>query len=272
MGIAMGGSALGTGLIPLTTTWLATHFDWRHTYLAIGAAIFCLVLPLVIAFRAMPALDRGDMSDATRARAVSIPIARLLRSRHFLSLALVGFLMLAALSAMTGQFVLLLTSKGHSPIHAAAIMGLVGAASIIGRLTTGMAMDRSSGPIIGVLCFALPIVASILLLIDGSSAWVASAAALTLGFCAGAEMDVIGYVTARIRPKGFGGVFSLLAVAMALGVGIGPWAASYSFDVTKSYDLLLIYVIPLSALAGLVLATLGPWRLVLPMTHDEVEP
>jgi MFS family permease len=166
-----------------------------------------------------------------------------------------------------------LASKGHSAIQASAIAGLIGLASIVGRLITGVVMDRSSGPIMGVLCFALPIIASILLLTDGSSAWVAAIAALTLGFCAGAEMDVIGYVTARyFGSRGFGGVFSLLAVAMAIGVGVGPWAASWSFDLTRSYDLLLINVIPLSALAGLVLATLGPWRLVLSTAGEDAPP
>jgi predicted MFS family arabinose efflux permease len=235
--------------------------------------LFCLALPLVIAFRSMPALDERGTSDATRPETKSIPIALLLRSRHFLSLAFVGFLMIATLSAMTGHFVPLLTSKGHSLTQSAAIAGLIGVASVIGRLATGMAMDRSSGPIIGVLCFAMPILTSILLLLDGGSAWVASVAALSLGLAAGAEMDVIGYVAARyFGSQGFGGVFSLLAVAMAVGFGVGPWAGSYSFDLTASYDLMLINVIPLSALAGLVLATLGPWRLVIPTAGEDIEP
>jgi MFS family permease len=266
MAIAMCGSGLGTAFVPLITSWVVTYFDWRHTYLVLGAGVFCLLPPLLLAFRWMPSLDERGASDGTKQQESGIPLALLLRSRHFFSLAFVCFTMIATLAAMAVHFVPMLTAKGLSVREAAAIAGLIGLSSMIGRLATGAAMDRSSGPIIGVLCFAVPILTSILLLIDGGSVWMASAGAVSLGFASGAEMNMIGYVAGRyFGTQGFGSVFSLLAVAMSIGFGVGPWAASYSVDVTGSYNLLLIYVIPLSALAGLVLATLGPWRLVIPM-------
>jgi len=189
----------------------------------------------------------------------------LLRSRHFVFLALVSFAMLAALSAFALHYVSMLTANGLSVKEAAAVAGLIGVSSIIGRLTTGAAMDHSSGPMLGALCFALPMVTSVLLLSNGTSAWIASVGALSVGFAAGAEMNMIGYIATRyFGTRGFGGVFSLLAVAMSAGFGVGPWAAAYSADLTGSYDLFLIVVLPLCALGGMALATLGPWRNVLP--------
>lgn len=265
MAITMCGTGVAAAVVPFITSQLIAHFDWRRTYFMLGAGVLCCLVPLLLAFRHMGGLGVDGSAKSGPSQHDGIPIGVLLRSRHFVFLALVSFAMLAALSALAVDYVPMLTANGLPIQEAAAIAGLIGVSSIVGRLTTGAAMDHSSGPMLGALCFALPMVTAVLLLINGSSGWVAAIGAVSLGFAAGAEMNMIGYIATRyFGTRGFGRVFSLLAVAMSAGFGVGPWAAAYSADVTGSYDLLLIFVLPLCALGGIALATLGPWRHVLP--------
>lgn len=265
MAITMCGTAVAGAVVPLITSQLIAHFDWRRSYFMLGAGILGCLLPLLLAFRHMDGLGADGSSRKDRSRHDGIPIGILFRSRHFISLTLVSFVMLAALSAFALLYVSMLTAHGLSIEQAAAIAGLIGVSAIFGRLTTGAAMDHSAGPLLGALCFALPMVTAVLLLSNGSSAWVAGIGALSVGFAAGAEMNMIGYVATRyFGTRGFGQVFSFLAVAMSAGFGLGPWAAALSADLTRSYDLFLISVLPLCALGGVTLATLGPWRNVLP--------
>ena len=269
LGVALCGGGLGTAVIPIITSQLIVHFDWRHTYLVMGAAVLCLLPPLLLAFRATLSLKK-DGPTAARSKGASIPLARLFRSRHFYALAYAAFMLTLTQVAISIHFVPMLTAKGISITEAAAISGLIGLSSIFGRLVMGLALDRSSGPWVGATSFALPMVTAILFLFGGPSPWMAGVAALSLGLASGAEADVIPYMTTRyFGVPVFGSVFSLFAVAMSLGVGVGPLLASLSVDVTGSYVLALSCVIPLSALALAGLATLGPWRLVIQQTGLE---
>lgn len=67
---------------------------------------------------------------------------------------------------------------------------------------------------------------------------------------------MIGYVTSRyFGMRNFGGVFGTLIGLQSLAVGTGPLIASFIFDHTRSYDWVLLGVLPIFVLAtGLILS------------------
>ena len=84
------------------------------------------------------------------------------------------------------HFVPILKDAGAQPLAAAGIASLIGIFSIVGRLGTGVLLDRFPGHIVGAGAFLLPIVAAVLLLFYGgnpiSQAFAAAALGLTVGW------------------------------------------------------------------------------------------
>lgn len=266
LAVALCGAGLGSSLIPLAAHWLTSILGWRGAFFSLGSSALLVVPLLIWAFR-----DKQDIEPASkRSREASIPFSLLFRSRHFYALAFAGFFLATTVITLLVHLVALLTASGLDRGTAAAIMGLIGISTVVGRLLTGAVLDRSSGPLIGGISFSLPILTAILLLVGSGDVWIVGAAVTIFGLALGAEGDILAYMTARyFGVAGYGGVFSLYVSLMALGTGFGPWLASLWVDAGGAYSALLIVMIPFSATAALLVATLGPWRLVVPRYNGQ---
>jgi MFS family permease len=129
------------------------------------------------------------------------------------------------------HFVPILTDRGAAPLEAAGIASLVGIFSIVGRLGTGVLLDRFPGHLIGAAAFLLPIIASVLLLLDGANPLSQVIAAAVLWLTVGSEVNVITYLAARhFGLKNFGALYGALLMAFSLGTACGPLAAGAVFD------------------------------------------
>ena len=108
-------------------------------------------------------------------------------------------LMASALFSFTAigavvHFVPILTDAGAAPLAAAGIASLIGIFSIVGRIGTGLLLDRFPGHIVGAIAFMLPIIAAVLLLFDGANPLSQSVAAAAIGLTVGSEVDVIAFL------------------------------------------------------------------------------
>jgi MFS family permease len=66
-------------------------------------------------------------------------------------------------------------------------------------------------------------------------------AAIALGFAVGAEVDLIGYFTARyFGMLNYGAIYGLLYSVFIFGAAIAPLYTGYIWDVTGNYDLALL--------------------------------
>jgi MFS family permease len=142
---------------------------------------------------------------------------------------------------------------------AASIAGLIGLASIAGRLGTGILIDRFRADRVATIVFLLPALAALLLLSGGSAA-VFSLAALIVGLSMGAELDIIIYLSTRhIGLKRFGVLFAMLLVGLSIGTGLGPIVAGAFFDHFGTYKHFLFLIFPLVIFGSLLIGTLGPY-------------
>jgi hypothetical protein len=80
-----------------------------------------------------------------------------------------GFFTFSLFGAVV-NFVPILTDSGAAPMTAAGAASLVGIFSLIGRLTTGITLDRFPAHLVGAVCFLIPVPACALLLSNATVA------------------------------------------------------------------------------------------------------
>ncbi|MBY0422097.1 MAG: hypothetical protein K2Q06_07320, partial [Parvularculaceae bacterium] len=161
------------------------------------------------------------------------------------------------------HFVPVLKDSGADAMAAAGIASLIGIFSVIGRLGTGFLLDRLPAHVIGAVAFLLPVLASGLLLLDGSNPLFQSVAAAAFGLTVGSEIDVIAYLAARhFGLKNFGALYGALIMALALGTAFGPLAAGAIHDANGSYASFLALSMALLSASSVVIFTMRPAQVV----------
>jgi MFS family permease len=264
LAVTLCGSSLGSAMVPIVANYFIEHHGWRMAYVGLGVFFALIVAPPIFLFFTS-AQDRARTKRGREFAEPSVSLSGLsaregLRSLRFIKLTAAGFTTTFCASAFAINLVPILISNGQSSTGAASIAGLLGLASIVGRLCTGVLLDRFNGNLVAAFFAVAPVTASILLLIAPGSTPVTIAAVLILGTSLGAELDCVAYLTTRhFGLRSFGVIFATMGGIMAMAYGLGPVLMSYSFDVTRSYDIALLAVVPISVISGLLYLSLGPY-------------
>ena len=87
--------------------------------------------------------------------------------------------------------------RGFQPQEAAKVAGVIGVSVIVGRLLAGFLIDRFWAPLVTLPMLALPALACFLLAQPEVPAFAAILSAMLIGLAAGAETDLVAYLTAR---------------------------------------------------------------------------
>lgn len=259
--VVISGTSLGTAIVPSVTVLLYEHYGWRGAYVGLGVLWAVTVLPLCWFYLrtpqddAKPRIDGGSAAPAPDVPGVSV--GQGLRSRAFAGLALAGFLFGICIVAIMLHFVPMMIDRGIDRTTAAALAGIVGGCSIIGRLIAGVLLDRFSGRLVGSLSLLLPVLPISLLL--GADVGIAGVAilAILLGLSVGSELDVLAYLATRhFGLRNYGTLFGFIISALAASTSAGPILASWLRDTTGSYDALLWAALPCFAISALAIACL----------------
>jgi MFS family permease len=254
------GTALGSSLTPVVSNALIEAYGWRTAF--VGLALFwaLLVFPPVFFFFTS-AKDRLRVGTATSGEAAvmtGLGIREGLLSWTFAKLAIAAFVTSLVIVSFTSNMVPILSSKGITRSEAAGIAGIVGIATVVGRLSGGYMLDRINGSLVGGISVALPVVPALLLLAYPGDVTIAAVAVLVLGLSLGIELDAVAYLSTRhFGMRNFGVLFGTISGLLALATGLGPFFVSLVYDNTRSYDLALIAYIPLALLASALFFSLG---------------
>lgn len=258
--VALCGSGIGSAGLPGLANWLVTDYGWRTAYVVLGVSFALVVLPLMLAFFHDTSRSGGPVLSvaARRAQQPGLGIREAMLSTRFLRLAAVSLIVTSATLGLTVHFIPIVTGQGLDRASAAAIVSTTGIASVIGRLGTGVLLDRWNGGLIGAASFTMPILAVSLLLTSDGSVPVAVLAAGLLGLALGAEIDIIAYTATRyFGLKNYGVVFGTISGFMVLGSGVGPMLAGMSYDGFASYDVFIWATIPAFVMAAAMIGSLG---------------
>lgn len=263
LSVMLCGTALGSSLTPMVGNYLIEAYGWRQGCMLLAAFWAALVIPPVFLFLTS-ARDRQLAAEAGPAVVDPLPvllgvtIREGLLSWRFLRLALAGFVTTLVIVSFVSNLIPILSSRGFERQTAANLAGLVGIATIIGRLSGGFLLDRTNGNIVGAASVGLATIPAIMLLLEPGSTMIAAAAVLILGLTLGAELDAVAYLTTRhFGMKHFGAIFGTISGILAFGTGLGPFFVSLTYDLSKSYNNVLIAYIPLALMAGALYLSLG---------------
>lgn len=259
LGIAMCGLGAGTVILPMAAQYLVTAFGWRMAYVVLGAG--SVVLSLVACGLLRERFAAGSRAGRMAVSApAGVPLAAALRSYRLWAIWLVFVLSSAATLSLGPHLPSLFADRGFDVAMAARSASMMGVGLLIGRLITGLLIDRIHAPLVAGVFFVGGAVGVFLL--RGSHDYnTLLVATMLIGLTIGAEGDLISYlVRSYFGLTSFGSLFGIAFSGYGLGAVIGPIGLGAWFDRHGSYDVpLLVLPCMLLAAAGLVLS-LGRYR------------
>ena len=188
-----------------------------------------------------------------------------LRSGSFWMVCTMTLLVVFCLLIIMVHIVAHASDMGIGPIKAAGVLSTVGGVSMVGRMATGMAIDRIGNKTSMILCFIL-LVASFFWLQVAGEMWMLYVFAVAYGLAHGGFFTVISPIVAELFGiRSHGSLFGIVAFSGTVGGAVGPVLAGHIFDMTGSYRLVFLL------LTGVSLVALGITLLLKPAVSHENE-
>lgn len=254
-GLALGISLTSTGVMAYMMPKFMTPFVAENGWRAGFVVMFIIVmasLPIVW-FLIKERPDDGD-EDSAEANILQdgLSLGEAIRGVTFWKVAGIFFLISLAILGLIPAFIPLLQDAGMSATQAGSIGATLGLSVLVGRLLIGFLIDRLHAPYVTAAVFALVGLGCLALGLGGID--YAIITAIALGFAVGAEVDLIGYYTARYFGMAhYGSIYGLQYSIFIFGAGVSPIYTGYIWDVTGNYDFALMLaaalMLPVIALA-----------------------
>jgi MFS family permease len=248
------GSGTGSIIIPLVAQHVIHEYGWRSAYVTLGC-IALLGLPLTaLLVRNRPASHR--QSDDTFAKGSSVGTA--LRGAIFWILAVMIMLEAFGSNGLLSHLAAMLTERGVSGESAALALSVMGATGILGRLTTGLLLDRYFAPNVSMTMLGIASI-GIFTLTTAATATTALIGTALMGYGLGSEADVVPYLIARyFGRKHFAALYGLTWTAYAVGGATGPVIVGRLYDRFGSYQPRFIVGLAMTCVVGALLSLLLP--------------
>jgi MFS family permease len=248
LALVMSGGAIGAMALPPLAEALIQRAGWRGACAALGAMVLVLGVPTVARY----VRERPSTHAADEPAAPGSTVGEALKTRPFWILVVVLFCSSIAQNGALAHMSALLTDRGVSAAGGALALSAMGGASLAGRLMTGWLLDRFFAARVS-FCLLSTAALGTLLLSGADSLAVGVLAAALIGLGMGGEADVTPYLISRyFGLRSFSVLYGLTWTFYAVAGAIGPILMGKAFDVTGSYETLLVQL----ALATFVVAAL----------------
>jgi MFS family permease len=245
LSIMLAGTGLGAMLLPVLVQAVITHLGWRTAYLTLGLLAFTVGFPLTAIFVRERPVAQQDQAVST---AHGESVARALATPAFWILAATVCLYAFSVNGTMAHLSALLTDRGVSAAGAAWSVSIIGATGLIGRLLTGLFLDRFFGPRVSQVMLLMTVLGIVLLSVANSLTSGLIAAAL-IGFSMGSEGDITPYLLGRyFGLKRFSTLYALTWTTYAIGAATGPVLVGRVFDAMGTYRPITIQLLALPAL------------------------
>lgn len=266
LGLSSMGIGLGTMIMTPFATYLITNYNWHTAYLVIGLIAWIIVAPLSRFLKKGPAeigtlpngagrTDSAVPAEGAATAAVKSSLLSIIRSRNFWLITFIHFFFAACVFFVFSHLVPHITDIGFTPIEAALVISLLGAASIPGRLFMGIASDRIGRKVTPIIC-TLFMVAAIAWLIWARDLWSLYLFAVVYGFFySGFGSSTAALISDSFDLGNIGVVFGLLEMGIGIGAATGAAVGGYIFDISNSYEAAFL-IIALALLVDALLFTM----------------
>lgn len=265
LGLALVGTALAALGLPLLVTTLVGPIGWSGALTVIGLIPLIVSLPVAWFWlrtggeKSANATRPGPVQWEAEQPQPGLTLRQAASGYRFwvlLGSILAGYL---AVSGVLAGLVPALTDRGVSATMASAFAGIIGVAMIPGRVLIGFVIDRVWAPAVGCLILVLPALACFVLQ-SATDPVVLFIACGLLGLAAGAELDLLAFLTSRYFGLAhFSKIYAVIYSALAAGSALAPGLFSKIREDTGSYDLSFQIAAGLFLVAGILLPMLGSY-------------
>jgi MFS family permease len=257
LGVVLALSALGGVIIPFLLTSTLERFGWRGGYVALGMLPLLVALPVLVAWLKEAPTD-VDVAGVPAHAGTGMSVREALTGYRFWALALGALSLASGVSAITPNLFPLLIDHGMAKDAAAQALAGLAISVTIGRLISGFLLDRLWAPLVCAL-MVLPATFCLNLLADPTLTGLpVMAAVVTLGLIAGAEFDLVAFMTARyFGERHFSELYGMQFAAFGIGAGFAPAISGAIHDRVGSYTPVLHVAIGLLIFSIIVILTLG---------------
>ncbi len=268
LGILLMGTSLAAMIVPRVAVEIIGAYGWRTMFAVVGTFPIAALIVAFFLFREPRPDERPKAIKSDTGNLTGVTLGSALTNYRFwliwVSIALIA-------GAFGGAFInmpTMLRLRGVDVETAATVMGILGIGIFAGRLITGALLDRFWQGFVAFPLLCLPAISAWLLLGDTMPFGFAALAGFLLGFAAGAESDLIAYLTGRyFGMANYGKIYGMLYMPFGLFSAASPVVYAQVFDRTGSYDSILQISIFMFIGGGALLLLLGRY----PQSFPEVE-
>ena len=246
------GTAFGQMLLPVIAAFLIITFEWRITTIIFGlsAAFLLLFAALFVKFPKKQEAKKNTKSNG------GIIFGEASKSPIFKKICIIQFLYFPTLITSPTHIAVHGTDLGMTQTKAAFLLSAIGAASIIGRLSVGIFLDKVGGRKSYLFCF-VPILLSLLIFIFVTNHTILFLFVALYGFAHGALFVVVSPTIAEyFGLRDHASLFGIVVFCGTIGGAIGPILAGSVFDLTGSYNIAFATLFILITLSSIVVLTL----------------
>jgi MFS family permease len=257
-GIVTSGAGLGSIIFSPLISQFIIAFNWRDTYLIMGIIALTVMISCALFLKREPAQNdflkysRKSIKIVSSRVKADFTYSQAVRTRQFWIIAIINFVFGYIQFSSAVHIVPYATGLGISPISAASILAVTGAANIFGRLIAGATADRVHPKIIFVVVLILLLISAICLEL-GKNLGGLYLFGVILGLAYGAASTLQSLIAIEFFGLHSLGVL-LGSFGFSIGVGgaVGPVVTGFLFDISGRYDFafLIFVIIAVAALSS----------------------
>ncbi len=225
LGIAVAGIGCGTLAMAPVAAMLIDRYGWREAYVILGVASASVLVICALVVEPPPIAR-----PAARRR-----LAASVRTLNFAMLWVASLLSSIAIYVPYVYLPEFAHGRGASPVAAAALVGLIGAASVAGRMALGAVADRTGIMWLYKLCTLALGLSYALWILSAGYGWLV-VFALTMGSAYGGLVALAPAMVAELfGVERLGALLGTLYTGSAISALVGPPIAGLVIDTTGSY-------------------------------------
>ncbi|MFC1971509.1 MFS transporter [Chloroflexota bacterium] len=264
-GIVIAGGGIGVIIASPVANWLISKYEWRISYLILGALVLIIILIAAQFLKRDPAkmgqVPYGENEEKEHRLETATEEFTLLEATHtrqlWMEIAMMFCFGLCGATIIV-HIVPHATDLGISTTTAANILASRGMAILTGGIIMGVVADRIGRRQSFAVCFVL-MSAAFFWLFVATEVWMLYLFIIVFGFSSGGLASLQSPLIAELfGMTSHGLILGVSAFSYTVGAAIGPFLAGYVFDISGSYQVSFIVCV-VASVTGLMLAvTLRP--------------
>jgi MFS family permease len=262
-GIVTSGAGVGSIIFSPLISHFISIYNWRVAYIITGIIVIVVIISSGLFLKHKP--DQANLSKKDKKIAKGalqgnqdFTFSQAIRTRQFWLIVVIYFLFGYSQLSATIHIVPYATGLGISSISASSILAVIGAASIVGRITTGVASDRFHPKKVLVVILVLLLI-SMICLEFARNLGILYLFGIIMGLSYGGSSAIQSLVAIDFFGlRSLGAVLGSFGFSVLIGGSVGPVLTGFIFDVSGTYDTAFLIFVISAAIALSLIAWLSP--------------